>query len=442
MKKTVVLICSLAVLISGCTADTNITSQPSNMTIIRWGVEKIREKDGNVPFGELNKQLENEGSNIRVEAIEFSRGTDEELTFPTLLEKYEKENGSLDIVTYGGEWRRKIGTANIFFENGYFRELSEEEKAQFTDIPEICWEAGKVNGKLYTVPALNFGLSPDIGMFFYFNTKYISEDKLNDFSGTIVELEEILSEVVLNDKLIGLDYRYDYLDFTEYMPASQKGGLYFSDKTMRASNPYESEEVVEHSRALNCLYQKGYMNYGVNFSDWDADNEYLETDFAICVGDVNIRSELEKRLGKDFKITEFHFPYYMENRLLSSTGIPTASPHPNEAMELLKRLHSDKELSGLLTAADRNAIGLPGNNEAADIGKVKLSPFAGFQLKYTDIDAELQNLLVSSFDRLCKAENFDKTLAEINDELKAAGIDEYVAKVNQLLEASNAASNK
>lgn len=69
-------------------------------------------------------------------------------------------------------------------------------------------------------------------------------------------------------------------------------------------------------------------------------------------------------------------------------------------------------------------------------------PFAGFQLKYTDIDAELQNLLVSSFDRLCKAENFDKTLAEINDELKAAGIDEYVAKVNQLLEASNAASNK
>ena len=132
----------------------------------------------------------------------------------------------------------------------------------------------------------------------------------------------------------------------------------------------------------------------------------------------------------------------MENRLLHSTGIPAASPHPDEAMELLKRLHNDKELSGSLTAAERYAIGLPRDNEPVDIGEVKLSPFAGFRLKYTDYDTELQDLLVSSFDRLCKAEDFDRTLAEINSELKAAGIDEYVDKVNRLWEESNAAASR
>lgn len=446
MKKGMIFAAAAVLLMtSGCnvTEDNinNNTPQPADITYIRWGMESLGSNGGNAPFAGLNERLEAEGSNIRLEAVELGRRNDESVTFGELVEEYEKENGSPDIVTYGGDWLSKVGAANIFFESGYFRELSEEDKACFTDIPEICWEAGKVNGKLYSVPALNFGLDPDIGMFIYFNTKYISEDKLSNFSGTFGELEAILSEVVPSDKLTGLEYPYNYLSYIDYTPASQMGGLYFSDKTMRASNPYETEETIEHARALNSLYQKGYLNYSINFSDWD-DNEYLTTDFAVCVGDSNDRSQLGKRLGKDYKVTEFHYSYYMENRLLHSTGIPVASSHPDEAMELLKRLHSDKELSGLLTPYERDAIGLPSDNEPVDIGEIKLSPFAGFQLKYTDIDVELQELLVSSFDRLCKSEDFDEALAEINTRLKAAGIDDYVAKVNQLLEESDAAANQ
>lgn len=445
MKKGIIFAAAAAILMmSGCdVTEDNIdqTPQPADITYIRWGMESLGSNGGNAPFAGLNERLEAEGSNIRVEAVEMDMGYDENVTFGGLVEEYEKENGSLDIVTYGADLLSKVGAANIFFESGYFRELSEEDKACFTDIPEMCWEAGKVNGKLYSVPALNFGLDPDIGMFIYFNTKYISEDKLSNFGGTVGELEAILSEVVPSDTLTGLEYPYNYLSYNDYTSASQMGGLYFSDKTMRASNPYETEETIEHARALNILYQKGYLNYSVNFSDWD-DDEDIKTDFAVCVGDVYDRSQLGKRLGKDYKVTEFHYSYYMENRLLSSTGIPIASSHPDEAMELLKMLHSDKELSGLLTPYERDAIGLPRDNEPVDIGEVKLSPFAGFRLKYTDIDVELQELLVSSFDRLCKSEDFDTTLAEINTELKAAGIDDYVAKVNQLLEESDAAANQ
>ena len=55
---------------------------------------------------------------------------------------------------------------------------------------------------------------------------------------------------------------------------------------------------------------------------------------------------------------------------------------------------------------------------------------------------ELKDVLVSSFDRLCKSDNFDETLSEINAELNAAGIDDYLSEVNELLEENNASANQ
>lgn len=454
MKKMAIFAAAAAfIMISGCNASesqdnvtgsqSNQTPQPADITYIRWGMESVGHNDGNIPFEKLNKRLESEGSNIRVEAVELDMGYDDSVSFDTHVKEYEKENGSFDILTYGSDWESKHGSVSIFIENGYFRELSEEDKAQFTDVPDICWSAGKVNGKHYTVPSLCFGLSGDVGNYFYFNAKYISEDKLKDFGGTVEEIENILDEITLNEETTGLDYYFDYLGFTNYFPASQKGGLYLSDKTMRAANPYEDEDVIKYARTLNSIYRKGYINYDINFSEWDMDKEHILTDFAILTGDgKGDEDEIKRRLGKDYEVFTYFQPYYMENRLLKSTGIPTASAHPIEAMELLKRLHADKELSGVLTKQERRAIGLPEDNETVNADNVKLSPFVNFELKYTDYDITLMEMLSSSFDRLCKSEDFDAALAEINAELKAAGIDEYVDKVNKLLEESNAASGQ
>ncbi|MCM1062423.1 MAG: hypothetical protein NC452_19380 [Eubacterium sp.] len=444
MKKRIVFAAlTILLMIGGCgftETDIDHTPQPDDLTFIRWGMLSFGSREEKTPFSQLNERLEAEGSNIRIEAVEIDMGYDDNTTFGELIYEYEKENGSFDIVTYGADWVSKIGAANIFFESGYFCELSEEDKSFFTDIPEICWEAGKVNGKLYTVPALNFGFGSDIGLFYYFNTKYISEDKLQSFGCTVSELENILSTVTPNEELTGLDFKLKYLDYTEFTAACEKGGLYFSEKTLKAANPYEVEEVIEYAHALNSIYQKGYINYEINFSDWDDDyyKEYLETEFAVYAGSGRVDEKaLSERLGKNGDVLVCTLPYYMENRLFQSTGIPIASAHSHEAMELLKRLHTDKDFSGLLTPEERDAIGLPrSNDESVDIGEVKLSPFAGFQLKYTDIDRELQSMLVSSFDKLCKSDDFYKTLDEINAELKAAGIDEYAAKVNRLLEES------
>lgn len=459
MKKAFILVAAAVLLISGCTINGNSGStdvpvgsgpessensavSPSDITTIKWGVKSFPYEE-KVCMAELNERLSAEGSNIRVEPVKLDMGWDTDMTFAKLITDYEKDNGSFDIVTYGSDWEDKRGAANILIESGYFRELSPEDIAWFTDIPEICWAAAKVNGKHYTVPALNFGLSRNIGMFFYFNEKYIPKDKLQNFNCTLAELEDILSDVPTEEKLTYLEYRKDYLSFTLYTPASEKGGLYLSDKTMTAMNPYEVEEVIEYVRTLNSLYLKGCMNYEIDFSDW-GDGEQLVKNFAVSVcGGERDEEELDRYLGKDHQVLVFSKPYYMENRLLHSTGIPVNSAHPEEAMELLKRLHSDKELSGLLTGNERYAIGLPSDNEPVDVGETKLSPFAGFELKYTDMDKfkNVRELLQSSFDILCKSEDFDKTLAEINAELKAAGIDEYVALVNQRLEESNASSN-
>ncbi|MDE7360303.1 MAG: ABC transporter substrate-binding protein [Oscillospiraceae bacterium] len=416
------------------------TALPSDVTVIKWGVDGFsHEKES---LDKLNERLAADG--LRIEFVELDKDFDTDMTFSKLVEDYENENGSLDILTYGGDWVHKIGAVNIFIESGYFRELSAEDKAAFTDIPDICWDAAKVNGKHYTVPALSFGFDKDLGLCFHFNTKYISADKLENFGCTFAELEDILSGVSAEERLTYLEFQLDFLDFTDYAPASEMGGLYLSDKTMTAMNPYETEEVIEYARTLNSLYLKGYMNYEIDFSDW-SNGEQSVKDFAVSVcGGRFYEETLDRRLGKDHQVLALSKPYYMENRLIDSTGIPVGSAHPDEAMELLKRLHRDKELSGLLSESERDAIGLPRDNEPVDVGDIKLSPFAGFQLKYTDIDEfkEVSGLCKSSFDKLCKAEDFDKTLAEINAELKDAGIDDYVERVNQRLEESNAASNQ
>lgn len=416
------------------------TAPPSDVTVIKWGVDGFSHE--NESLDKLNERLAADG--LLIELVELDKDYDMDMTFSKLVEDYEKENGSLDIVTYGSDWINKIGAVNTFFESGYFRELSAEDKSAFTDIPDICWEAAKVNGKHYSVPALSFGFDKDLGLNFHFNTKYISADKLQNFNCTFAELEDILSGVTVDNGTTCLEFQLDGLGFTDYTPASEMGGLYISDKTMTAMNPYEVEEVIEYARTLNSLYLKGCMNYGIDFSAW-GDGEQLVKDFAVSVsGGRKDEEQLDKRLGKNHQVLVFSKPYFMENRLLGSTGIPVNSAHPDEAMELLKRLHSDKELSGLLSESERDAIGLPRDNKPVDAGNIKLSPFAGFQLKYTDIDdfKEVSELCQSSFDKLCKAEDFDKTLVEINAELKAAGIDDYIERVNQRLEESNAASNQ
>ena len=458
MKKGIAFLTAAVLFVmSGCNTDNTeffdetssspmTVTDPSEITTIRWGMESCYGEEGKEPFDALNERLRIEGSNIRIEPVILDHGFDMSVSFADLAEEYEKENGSLDIVTYGGEWAVKFGAQNILIESGYFRELTEEETAFFPDVPKICWEAGKVNGKNYTVPGLVFGLQPYIGSYFCFNTKYIREDKLQSFGSTVSELEDILSEVVPSEDMINLIYDLDYLGFTDFTPESNKGGLFLSEKTMRASNPYETKKVIEYMQSLNELYKKGYMNYEIDFSQWQED-EYIgneKTEFAVLVkGAKSDESELEERLGKNYQVIDYFLPYYMENSLIASTGIPTASTHPDEAMEILKRLHSDKEFSGLLTPSERDAIGLPADNQPVEVGdNIKLSPFAGFQLKYTDIDFDLQDMLISSFDRLCKAEDFDLTLEEINKELKAAGIDNYVDKVNRLLEECYGASNQ
>ena len=143
-----------------------------------------------------------------------------------------------------------------------------------------------------------------MGIYFYFNMKYISKDKLKSFTGSVSELEEILSEVAPGKSLIGLDYGYDYLMFTEYTQDSEKGGLFLSHKTMKAANPYEAEEVIEQAAALNKLYKKGFFNYEINFSDWEEDQKYLDMDFAVTVGDDGIREGFTERLGKDYNVVE------------------------------------------------------------------------------------------------------------------------------------------
>ncbi|MCM1055682.1 MAG: hypothetical protein NC394_09195 [Bacteroides sp.] len=65
-----------------------------------------------------------------------------------------------------------------------------------------------------------------------------------------------------------------------------------------------------------------------------------------------------------------------------------------------------------------------------------MSDFADLEITQEYMNEKFEDLLTSYFNTLCKSDDFDATLKEINAELKAAGIDDFVADVNKLLEES------
>jgi hypothetical protein len=88
------------------------------------------------------------------------------------------------------------------------------------------------------------------------------------------------------------------------------------------------------------------------------------------------------------------------------------------------------------------SVGIPTNDVKELYNSAELSDFAGFELSTSDMDIELKDLLTLSFDKLCKSQDFDNTLDEINSELHSSGIDDYINSVNKLLEEQYAPSNQ
>ncbi len=458
MKKIFAVLATIC-LLSGCANDAGYSSEsnfeneisqsttnnssPTNASItLKWGIENCSITDYETEL--LNKKLSENGYDFSVDIIKLaSEDIMDTRNFSELVAEYEAANGALDILTIGSDWSNKVGAAYNLIKGGYFRELDPSDKL-LEIIPEALWSAAKVNGHLYTIPGQCFN---DTGVTFYFNKKFVDESLISDFNGEPNKLENILKSVAPRENLIALKYDIDYLDYSMSIPDSVKGNLILNSKTGKAENPFENAAVIEYARALNSFYKSGYLNYEVNFSDYDPFGEAIDekTEMAVMVSPGAL-DDLSPYFPEGSEITAVTFPCYVENRVSASTGISTKCSYPEAAMEFLEMLRCDKSYSdvlGIENGLNSFATGLPSERFQKNDELIP-SRFAGFELTYDKITdyTDIASALQQNYDRLCKADDFDEELSAINGELKASGISNYIALVNGLLEEYNAPANQ
>ena len=438
MKRILCIPMMIALLLTGC-ANTGSSSEKSEITqpcTIKWCLTECGVNDDVI--NKLNEELRNDGCQYEIELVQIEHSA--EKTYAEQVAEYEKLNGSLDVVSAGYAFSSNASAGYDFIKSGYFMPI--DDVSEFTLVPEKLWETVKVNGNIYTVPSLAFN---DSGVTCYFNKAYISVQQFSDFDGNISELGGILDGLTGGEDFLPIYYNIEYTDFAKSFPYTAKGGLLLDNANGGAVNPYQFEVFTDYARTLNKLYTAGLFGKKINFSKYDYRIETPPDDFAVMVSPTALSEQYLTEMGfADMELYSFSLPVYLENRVLYSMGIAQNSQHREQAADFLKRLYSDTKYATLLyeNGAESMSIGIADTDVKANYDNAFVSDFAGFELSRNCIDMELKDVLVSSFDRLCKSDNFDETLSEINAELNAAGIDDYLSEVNELLEENNASANQ
>lgn len=434
MKK---ILCIMAVLLflSGCQSETakddEIIPEEIQPCTLKWCLEACG-LDENI-IGNLNDALREDGCEYSVELIQIP--LDPARLYSEQVLEYEENYGNLDVVSTGYVFANNIGETNEFVKSGYFTEL--DDLSVYTSVPEKLWETVKVDGKIYTVPGLNVN---DSGTTFYFNKAYISQEQIDVFNGDIAKIKDMTSGLSATEDFLPIYYGIDYTDWSYSSPYTQKGGIILDNASHKALNPYEFDPFVEYAKKMNELYKKGMCGDKVNFSVNDNPSEDPPKDFAVMVLPVMLSENYISDMTQgDKDLFCYTLPRYLENRVPYSMGISENSRQKEQALDFLKRLYSDNKYAKILlegTGAEAMQIGAAVADIKENYTNATVSDFAGFELSHKDINNTLRDMLVGSFDRLCKAEDFYAVLDEINAELKTAGIDNYVDKVNKLLEES------
>lgn len=442
MKK---ILCVLAgvMLLSGCcnrgSSSSEFeysTSKESQPCTLKWCLIECGFNDSIVD--KLNNELRNDGCQYEIEVVQMEHSA--EKTYAEQVAEYEKIYGSLDVVSAGYAFSTNTSAGYDFIESGYFMPI--DNVSEFTLVPEKLWETVKVNGNIYTIPSLAFS---DSGVTFYFNKSYISEEQIFDFDGDVSKLGNLLDGFTASEDFLPIYYNIEYTDFFKSLPYSAKGGLLLGKSLNGAVNPYQFEHFVEYARTLNEFYSDGLFGGKINFSKYDYHIETPPNDFAVMVSPTALSEEYFAEMNyTDKELYSFSLPTFLENRVLYSNGIAQNSSHKEQALDFLKRIYSDTKYAELLNenGVESMSIGITAVDIKEKYKGALLSDYVGLELSQACIDTELKDMLVSSFDRLCKSDCFDETLSEINNELIKAGINDYVSDVNQSLEENYASANQ
>ncbi|MBO4695844.1 MAG: sugar ABC transporter substrate-binding protein [Lachnospiraceae bacterium] len=344
----------------------------------------------------------------------------------------------------------------------------------YRSFPKQLWEAVKCDNGIYSIPTV---AGSEIEVSAAFNRKYLSDAAIANWDGTIEGIYEMIKDVEWDDsKNPRFQYLMDYTDFDDMIGCEITTGLLYDYETMSVENPLESEKLIGYLKVLDQMKEEGFLSLTGSYiydNDFDPKKYREEVEDRVKAGkfvaalgiDVN-----EEDYPEEF-ITVKRVKPYLSSRLALSVAISKNTDDVAAVVDFLCLLYADgkyanllafgeegkdyKLIDGVVYHADGSEWGdddilvrrllnlyisvYPISGEAFRTDrknrifdyydKLQLSPFIGFEpdtAKYNRIGD-----IMTEFYR--EVGQMNKPTAEViaaaQQELKAAGYDEYLDSI-------------
>jgi putative aldouronate transport system substrate-binding protein len=485
LRKTSCFLVVLLMVFSLIACTTNVTTpgttvEPTaTVTIAKGPVTLVwyhggnKQTDEQLVFDEFNRMLiEKINARVDFRIYDFASYTEK-------MNMVIAANESFDICFTTGTWLNKFHP-NVA--KGAFYELDEliEKNAPelLTALPEFLLEYAKVDGKLYAIPNYQglirqWGICAPKDLLDKYSFDLTSVKKLQD-------LEPFLENIKTNEPGL-FAYRpvYDLMSNKyEIGFATNLLVAKIDDPEMKVLNKYETQEFAEYANLMYEWFKKGYIRADIasvtnDIPDWD-NQKY-------AVGGSNIIPGLEATYKAKFN-RDWVFQPLDEPLLWHGAGLGTAnaisktSENPDKAIKLLEIMNTDIEMYNLkcfgiegkhyqkisdnqiqpvekskytpntswMFGNQFNAYFLPGQetglwSETDKLNKMaKKSPLTGFVFDMESVKTEVSNVTAVEQEYLLLVKGgLDpaKAIPELNDKLKAAGIQKIIDEAQKQINA-------
>jgi len=366
-------------------------------------------------------------------------------------------------------------------QKGAYLELSDLLESHGKELKEtinpLFLEGATINGSLYGIPA-NKEVGQQMGWTY---NKAMAEEAgvLEDMENakTLEDLEPILEKVKAKNPTLKMPLAagsgfFPYMPYDYLLGENLPFGIALEGDTTKIVNIYEQSDVKDTLSTLRRFYQKGYI-HSEAATDTDPHEMSVQNWFVrkeqYAPGAVEMWSS---NAGYDVGYSASHEPLTINNSVTGSVmAISAASKNPEKAMEFLNLLNTDEYLRNLVDRGiedvhyktnedgtitkteDAQNYSMPswalGNvfltktydTDAKDRieqyetfnAKAEASPTLGFYADTTNISTEIAT--ISNIVQEFKAPLFtgsvdtEKYLSQLNEKLKAAGIDKVMEEL-------------
>ena len=363
-------------------------------------------------------------------------------------------------------------------QKGAFLELSDLLDSHGKELKEtinpLFLEGATINGNLYGIPA-NKEVGQQMGWTY---NKAMAEEagvlEIMESAKTLEDLEPALEKIKAKNPELKMPLAagsgfFPYMPYDYLLGENLPFGIALEGDTTKIVNIYEQKDVKDTLSTLRNFYQKGYI-HSQAATDTDPHEMSVQNWFVrkeqYAPGAVEMWSS---NAGYDVGYTASHDPLTINNSVTGSVmAISAASKNPEKAMEFLNLLNTDEYLRNLV---DRGIEGVHyTTNEDKTITKTEdaqkysmpswalgnvfltktydtdakdrieqyeafnaeavASPTLGFYADTTNISTEIAT--ISNIVQEFKAPLFtgsvdtEKYLGQLNEKLKAAGIDKVM----------------